>query len=66
MLLTMAATAAGPALAAATARRSAAAAAQCDSELLGVSDAMGEVRQAVERAAAAPFAVLIEGPIGPQ
>ncbi len=33
-------------------------------ELLGVSDAMVEVRRAVERAAAAPFAVLIEGESG--
>jgi transcriptional regulator with GAF, ATPase, and Fis domain len=34
------------------------------SELIGVSAAMAEVRRAVERAAAAPFAVLIEGESG--
>ena len=34
------------------------------SELLGVTPAMAELRQAVERAAAAPFAVLIEGESG--
>ena len=62
-LLTMAATAAGPALAGAVARRREAAD-QGTGELLGVSGAMVEVRQAVERAAAAPFAVLIEGPSG--
>jgi DNA-binding NtrC family response regulator/tetratricopeptide (TPR) repeat protein len=63
VLLTMAATAAGPALAAAIARR-AETTAQGAGELLGVSGAMVEVRQAVERAAAAPFAVLIEGESG--
>ena len=34
------------------------------SELLGVSDAMVDIRKAVERAASAPFAVLIEGESG--
>ena len=63
VLLTMAATAAGPALAAAIARR-AEAAAQGAGDLIGVSGAMVEVRQAVDRAAAAPFAVLIEGESG--
>ena len=63
VLLTMAATAAGPALAARIARR-AEAASPGTGELLGVSGAMVEVRQAVERAAAAPFAVLIEGESG--
>jgi DNA-binding NtrC family response regulator/tetratricopeptide (TPR) repeat protein len=63
VLLTMAATAAGPALAARIARR-AEAAAPAAGELLGVSGAMVEVRRAVERAAAAPFAVLIEGESG--
>ena len=33
-------------------------------ELVGVSGAMAEVRRAIERAAAAPFAVLIEGESG--
>jgi DNA-binding NtrC family response regulator len=64
MLLTMAATAVGPVVAAASARRAATSAAPSDSELLGVSGAMGDVRQAVDRAAAAPFAVLIEGECG--
>ncbi len=63
VLLTMAATAAGPALAGAIGRRNEAAA-QAAGELIGVSGAMVEVRQAVERAAAAPFAVLIEGESG--
>jgi DNA-binding NtrC family response regulator/tetratricopeptide (TPR) repeat protein len=63
VLLTMAATAAGPALAAAIARR-AETTAQGAGELLGVSGAMVEIRQAVDRAAAAPFAVLIEGESG--
>src|SRR5207302_11270502 len=34
------------------------------SELLGVSDLMIDVRQSVERAASAPFALLIEGESG--
>jgi DNA-binding NtrC family response regulator/tetratricopeptide (TPR) repeat protein len=62
-LLTMAAIAAGPALAGAIGRRNEAAA-QAAGELIGVSGAMAEVRQAVERAATAPFAVLIEGESG--
>jgi transcriptional regulator with GAF, ATPase, and Fis domain len=64
MMLTMAATAAGAAVAAAVARRRAAAATAGVGELLGVSAAIGEVRAAVERAAAAPFSVLIEGESG--
>jgi transcriptional regulator with PAS, ATPase and Fis domain len=62
-VLTMAATAAAPALAAVVARRRAPAS-QGTSELLGISAAMTDVRRAVERAAAAPFSVLIEGESG--
>ncbi len=63
VLFPMAATAAGPALAGAIGRRNEAAGREAG-ELIGVSGAMVEVRQAVERAAAAPFAVLIEGESG--
>jgi DNA-binding NtrC family response regulator len=59
----MAAAAAAPILASALAsrRRSATTA---FSELLGVSGAMNEIRRAVERAASAPFPVLVEGESG--
>ena len=59
----MATAAAAPIVAAALAarRRSDVAA---PSELLGTSEAMVEMRRAVERAASAPFAVLIEGESG--
>jgi DNA-binding NtrC family response regulator len=63
MILTMTATAAAAAVAAAAARRRAAAVPGVV-ELLGVSSAMADVRAAVERAAAAPFAVLVEGESG--
>ncbi len=63
MLLTTAAAAAAPALAGAINRR-AERVAEGSSELLGASDAIGKVRQAVTRAAAAPFVVLIEGESG--
>jgi DNA-binding NtrC family response regulator len=63
MVLTMAATAAGPAVAAALARRAQPPRPGVD-ELLGVSAPMAEVRQALDRAAGAPFAVLIEGESG--
>ncbi len=62
-VLTMAAAAAAPAVAAAIARRRAPAS-PGPTELLGVSAAMADVRRAVERAAAAPFCVLIEGESG--
>jgi DNA-binding NtrC family response regulator len=62
LLLTSAATAAGPAVAGAIAHRSARQV--CADEFLGVSAAMDDVRRSVERAAAAPFAVLIEGESG--
>jgi transcriptional regulator with GAF, ATPase, and Fis domain len=62
-ILTMTAAAAGPAVAAARARRQSVAAPAL-AELLGVSTAMAEVRAAVERAAPAPFAVLVEGESG--
>ena len=63
MLLTAAATAAAPALAGAVARRTERQV-RDPGELLGASALMDEVRRAVERAAAAPFAVLIEGESG--
>jgi DNA-binding NtrC family response regulator len=47
-----------------TARREEAKAATAVPELLGVSEAMATVRKAIVRAAAAPFAVLIEGESG--
>jgi len=62
-VLRMAATAAAPAMAVVLARRRAPAV-QGTSELLGISAAMTDVRRAVERAAAAPFSVLIEGESG--
>jgi DNA-binding NtrC family response regulator len=62
-LLTMAATAASPAVAAAVARRSGGSD-EVATELLGASEAMARVRNGIERAAAAPFAVLIEGESG--
>jgi DNA-binding NtrC family response regulator len=62
-VLTMAAAAVAPAVAAAIARASAPAR-PGPAELLGVSAAMADVRRSVERAAAAPFCVLIEGESG--
>jgi DNA-binding NtrC family response regulator len=61
--LTMAATAAGPALAAVVARRKRPPP-DTVTELIGVSAAMVDLRRAVDRAAAAPFSVLIEGESG--
>jgi DNA-binding NtrC family response regulator/tetratricopeptide (TPR) repeat protein len=63
MILTVAAAAAGPAVAAAVARRRQAAQAS-PGELIGASAVMADVRRAVDRAAGAPFAVLIEGESG--
>jgi DNA-binding NtrC family response regulator len=63
VLLTTAASAAGPALAAVSARR-AAPSSGGPPELLGTSAGIDEVRRAIERAAPAPFAVLIEGESG--
>jgi DNA-binding NtrC family response regulator len=63
IVLTMAATVAGPIVAAVRARRSAPSP-HGPEELLGISQAMAEVRRAVERAAAAPFPVLVEGESG--
>jgi len=63
MLLTMTATAAATAVTGALARRRAAAGTGL-AEILGVSRAMAEVREAVERASAAPFPVLVEGESG--
>jgi DNA-binding NtrC family response regulator len=62
-IMTMAATAAASALAGAAARRRAAAAASL-TDLVGISSAIADVRAAVERAAAAPFPILIEGESG--
>jgi transcriptional regulator with GAF, ATPase, and Fis domain len=63
-LLAMAATAAAPAVAAALARRTREAPTASTSLLLGSSAALAGVRHAVERAARAPFPVLIEGESG--
>jgi DNA-binding NtrC family response regulator len=63
VLLTTAATAAGPALAGLIARRTETRGV-VSTELLGSSAQMEEVRRAVERAARAPFAALIEGESG--
>jgi DNA-binding NtrC family response regulator len=62
MLLSTAAAAAGPAVAAILARRRASA--PRTSELIGTSASMADIRAAVERASAAPFAVLVEGESG--
>jgi transcriptional regulator with GAF, ATPase, and Fis domain len=63
LLLTTGSAAAGPAVAGAVARR-ASPAAIGHSQLLGTSAGMEDLRRAVDRAAAAPFAVLIEGESG--
>jgi two-component system response regulator HydG len=62
MLMTMAATVAGPLAAAALARR--AMPPPDTDDLPGLSASIAEVRQAIERAACAPFPVLIEGESG--
>jgi DNA-binding NtrC family response regulator len=63
VLLTTAAVAAGPVVASALARRTERQYRHAG-ELLGASAAMEQVRRSVERAAAAPFAVLVEGESG--
>jgi MoxR-like ATPase len=63
LLLSVGATAAGPALSGLVARRSADLSSRT-SDLLGVSTAIADVRMAIERAALAPFAVLVEGESG--
>ena len=63
MAITMAATAVGPAAAEAIAR-SRRSVAPALGEILGLSPAMEDVRRSIERAAAAPFAVLVEGESG--
>src|SRR5262249_53572661 len=63
MLLTTAATAAAPAMAGVLSRRQTQPA-DCASELLGVSQAIEEVRLVISRAAAAPYPVLVEGESG--
>jgi transcriptional regulator with GAF, ATPase, and Fis domain len=62
-VLTMSAAAAAPMVAAAMARRDQGPAPR-DGDLLGITSAMADLRKAVERAAAAPFAVLIDGESG--
>ena len=62
-VLTMSAAAAAPMLAATIARRQQVAVAGAG-ELLGVTPVMAELRNNIERAAAAPFAVLIDGESG--
>ncbi|HEY2150236.1 MAG TPA: sigma-54 dependent transcriptional regulator [Vicinamibacterales bacterium] len=62
IVLTTSAAAAAPILSAALARREQASAAP--SELLGVTPSMNELRSSVERAGAAPFAVLVDGESG--
>jgi DNA-binding NtrC family response regulator len=63
VLLSTGATAAGPAFSSLLARRAAARAPRT-SDMLGVSRAVALVRDAIERAATAPFAVLVEGESG--
>jgi transcriptional regulator with GAF, ATPase, and Fis domain len=67
-LLAMAATAAAPAVAAALARRTrdagVAGLSGSTGSLLGTSAALADVRRAIERAARAPFPVLVEGESG--
>lgn len=63
MLLSTGATAAGPALAAVRSARRADSRGRM-AELLGVSAASGQIRDAIERAAPAPFPVLVEGESG--
>jgi transcriptional regulator with PAS, ATPase and Fis domain len=63
LLLTTGATAVAPAVAALIARR-ASSAIRLEHDLLGSSAAMEEVRRSIERAAAAPFPVLVEGESG--
>jgi DNA-binding NtrC family response regulator len=62
-VLTLAATAAAPVVSAALARRGRPAE-PAIAHLLGATPVMAELRQAIERAAKAPFAVLIEGESG--
>jgi DNA-binding NtrC family response regulator len=62
MLMTMAATVAGPIAAAAIARR--AMPTPDADDLLGISAAIADVRRWIERAASAPFPVLVEGESG--
>ncbi|MBI4485317.1 MAG: sigma-54-dependent Fis family transcriptional regulator, partial [Acidobacteria bacterium] len=62
-VLTIAAAAAAPAVAEVLSRRATSVPAE-PTELIGVSPATTELRRAIERAAAAPFCVLIEGESG--
>ena len=62
-VLTMAATAAAPVVSAAIERQSRPAAPPLI-DLLGITASMSELRRAIERAAPAPFAILIEGESG--
>ncbi|HEV8235835.1 MAG TPA: sigma-54 dependent transcriptional regulator [Gemmatimonadaceae bacterium] len=62
VLLATAATAAGPAVAGLLARRTSSA--PRTSDLIGISSSIVDVRSAIERAATAPFSVLVEGESG--
>ncbi|HEX7140548.1 MAG TPA: sigma 54-interacting transcriptional regulator [Vicinamibacterales bacterium] len=63
-VLSMAAVAASPLVAAFLARQAAPAAATQSTELLGVTPRIADLRREIDRAAAAPFAVLIQGESG--
>jgi DNA-binding NtrC family response regulator len=63
-VLSMAAAAASPLVAAFLARRAAPATAIASAELLGVTTRLADLRREIERAAAAPYAVLIQGESG--
>ena len=63
MLLTTGAAAAGPALSGVVGRRAASMATRA-SDLLGVSQGIAAVRTAIDKAACAPFPVLVEGESG--
>ena len=62
VLLATAATAAGPAVAGLLARRTSSG--PRTSDLIGISSSIVDVRSAIERAATAPFSVLVEGESG--
>jgi transcriptional regulator with GAF, ATPase, and Fis domain len=63
LVLASAATAAGPALAALLTRRGERSV-RGDADLVGISQAMADIRRSIDRAAASPFAVLIEAESG--
>jgi DNA-binding NtrC family response regulator len=63
IILATAAVVSGPVVAAVLSRRASQSTSQ-DDDLLGISPLIAEIRRAVERAAAAPFAVLVAGESG--